>query len=129
MACAFCPENPLAWTGLLTIQYALTFVYMGIKVSQARKRFGIKYPQLYANKGDCKEEKDVMAYNCVQRGHQNTVEDASTFLPLFAFATFINPAIAAACEYNTAYATTPALLPLHKQVLLLVSVTHHVHFV
>jgi hypothetical protein len=50
-----------------------------VNVSLARKKYGIQYPALYAGKehidpkGKCKDEKDVLAYNCVQRAHQNTV--------------------------------------------------------
>ena len=50
-----------------------------INVSLARKKYGIEYPALYAGKehinpkGKCKDEKDMLAYNCVQRAHQNTV--------------------------------------------------------
>ena len=48
-----------------------------INVSLARKKYGIDYPALYAGKehinpkGKCKDEKDMLAYNCVQRAHQH----------------------------------------------------------
>ena len=38
---------------------------------QARKKYGIKYPNLYAPPGHKNEE----AFNCAQRAHQNTVEE------------------------------------------------------
>jgi glutathione S-transferase len=55
-------------------------VYLSVSVSKARKKYGIQYPKLYADvsdideKGKCKTQKDVEKFNCVQRGHQNTLE-------------------------------------------------------
>ena len=79
--------------------FVLFFVnlYMGISVGAARKKFGIAYPSLYAVPGTprayapaaeakaadatsqplselCTPE-DAYKFNCVQRGHQNSVEN------------------------------------------------------
>jgi hypothetical protein len=35
-------------------------------------RFGVKYPALYADKATCK---DADHFNCVQRAHQNSLEN------------------------------------------------------
>lgn len=43
---------------------------MGFKVMGARKKFNVKFPDLYASK----DNPDAEAFNCVQRGHQNTLE-------------------------------------------------------
>ena len=47
-----------------------------LQVGQARKKYKIFYPIMYALES---ENKDAKAFNCVQRGHQNTLE----FLPAF----------------------------------------------
>ncbi|GLB38872.1 putative MAPEG family protein [Lyophyllum shimeji] len=43
-------------------------------VSRWRRRAGIKYPQLYADKAEVAASKDAMIFNCAQRAHQNTLE-------------------------------------------------------
>ena len=50
-----------------------------INVAKARKKYGIKYPTLYATKADidgkqCKDDADLLAYNCAQRAHQSESE-------------------------------------------------------
>eukprot|EP00201_Polytomella_parva_P007361 CAMPEP_0175078842 /NCGR_PEP_ID=MMETSP0052_2-20121109/24415_1 /TAXON_ID=51329 ORGANISM="Polytomella parva, Strain SAG 63-3" /NCGR_SAMPLE_ID=MMETSP0052_2 /ASSEMBLY_ACC=CAM_ASM_000194 /LENGTH=120 /DNA_ID=CAMNT_0016348953 /DNA_START=150 /DNA_END=512 /DNA_ORIENTATION=+ len=55
---------------------------MGFKVGQARKKFNIKYPHLYADKDNCPNEKNRNEFNCVQRGHQNSLENQPIFLAL-----------------------------------------------
>lgn len=46
----------------------------------ARKKYGIKYPTLYATTDSGKKDKEIEAYNCVQRGHQNSLENQPVFL-------------------------------------------------
>eukprot|EP00958_Prasinococcus_capsulatus_P007957 scaffold744_cov370-Prasinococcus_capsulatus_cf.AAC.4 len=41
-------------------------------VMSARDKYGVKYPNLYASKAETKEAEK---FNCVQRGHQNTLEN------------------------------------------------------
>ncbi|KAF8273984.1 hypothetical protein EI94DRAFT_1714448 [Lactarius quietus] len=55
-------------------------------VSKARKRAGIRYPQLYAEKADQEARKDAMIFNCVQRAHQNTLEN----VPVIVLSTLIS---------------------------------------
>ncbi|GAB4821870.1 hypothetical protein N2152v2_008916 [Parachlorella kessleri] len=45
----------------------------------ARKQYKVFYPALYADKA---HNKDADAFNCVQRGHQNTLENFPAFLGL-----------------------------------------------
>ncbi|KAK9909243.1 hypothetical protein WJX75_009377 [Coccomyxa subellipsoidea] len=52
-------------------------VYMTFNVARARKKFNVKYPALYADKT---ENKDAELFNCVQRGHQNSLENYPQFL-------------------------------------------------
>lgn len=48
-------------------------------VVSARKKYGVKYPAEYA---DPSVNKEADAFNCVQRGHQNSLENQASFLSL-----------------------------------------------
>ncbi|GJV33874.1 microsomal glutathione S-transferase 3-like protein [Tanacetum coccineum] len=62
---------------ILTIAaYCFFNAYMQINVSKARKKYNVPYPIMYATEAD---SKDYNIYNCVQRGHQNSLEA----LPIF----------------------------------------------
>jgi glutathione S-transferase len=54
----------------------VTSMYMGGPVMNARKKFNVPYPNLYATPG---YHKEADAFNRVQRGHQNMFELMSTF--------------------------------------------------
>ncbi|KAF8807782.1 membrane-associated proteins in eicosanoid and glutathione metabolism [Phlegmacium glaucopus] len=47
----------------------------GMVVGRYRKRAGIKYPQMYAEKAEAEASKDALLFNCAQRAHQNTLEN------------------------------------------------------
>ncbi|KAN0134293.1 MAPEG family [Lactarius tabidus] len=51
--------------------------FQSATVSRARKRAGIRYPQLYAEIAQQEASKDVMQFNCAQRAHQNTLENVA----------------------------------------------------
>jgi len=55
-------------------------------VVRARRRAGIRYPQLYAEKAQQEASKDAMKFNCAQRAHQNTLEN----VPLIVLSTLIS---------------------------------------
>lgn len=64
-------EVPSAYPLVMLSSSVLPFVanvMMGGPVMKARKRFEVKYPNLYAVPG---VHKDADAFNRVQRGHQN----------------------------------------------------------
>lgn len=86
-----------AFAGIVAIEYCLTLTWMGIRVGAARRKYGVSYPTLYARVGDgnIKDEKQATEYNCVQRGHQNTVENSPTFLILLLLASIGFPTYAA----------------------------------
>lgn len=46
--------------------------WLGHRVGKARKEFDVKYPTMYSD--------DKPLFNCVQRAHQNSVENHSAFL-------------------------------------------------
>ncbi|KAL8109292.1 uncharacterized protein LOC141672280 [Apium graveolens] len=50
--------------------------WMSSQVGKARRKYDVQYPTLYALES---ENKDAKAFNCVQRGHQNSLE----YLPMF----------------------------------------------
>ncbi|KAJ1697302.1 hypothetical protein LUZ63_005814 [Rhynchospora breviuscula] len=58
------------------VAYAFLNTWMGIQVGKARKKYNVPYPTLYATESENKEAK---LFNCVQRGHQNSIE----YMPVF----------------------------------------------
>ncbi|KZT08544.1 membrane-associated proteins in eicosanoid and glutathione metabolism [Laetiporus sulphureus 93-53] len=73
----------------------LTF-FQTVKVGRARKRAGIAYPQLYAEKAEAAASKEAAIFNCTQRAHQNTLE----YLPIILSGTLVMSLkypVAAAC--------------------------------
>jgi glutathione S-transferase len=55
-------------------------VYGAVRVARARKAHGVEYPDLYAPPGHEKKKQ----FDCVQRGHQNTLEN---YAPVIAMGT------------------------------------------
>ena len=87
------------FAGLLGTQLANLFCV--INVSRYRRRFGIRYPTLYADAShvdgkQCKEE-DVQTFNCAQRAHQNTLESLGSVQLQGALVGLRYPVFAAAC--------------------------------
>jgi len=66
-------------------------VFQIAMVSKARRRYGIKYPNLYAPIGHKFEEK----FNCIQRAHQNTLEFIPLTLTLGVVTSFFHPLLSA----------------------------------
>ncbi|KIJ21950.1 hypothetical protein PAXINDRAFT_165282 [Paxillus involutus ATCC 200175] len=60
-------------------------VWQSFLVGRARKRAGIAYPQLYAEQAQVKASPEALRFNCTQRAHQNTLENA----PLVTLSTLI----------------------------------------
>ena len=67
--------------------------YLSINVALARKKYNITYPALYAPTG----HKDEVAFNSVQRAHQNTLESYSMVMLQMMCAGLKYPVTSAAC--------------------------------
>lgn len=49
-------------------------------------RYKISAPDLYASSDNCTDKDAINAFNCIQRGHQNSLEYQPAFLALLATA-------------------------------------------
>jgi len=65
-------------------------MWKGIKVGMARKEHNVEYPAMYS---------DNKIFNCVQRAHQNTLENLPQFMFLLTMAGFSHPRVAAAAGW------------------------------
>ncbi|KAJ3216640.1 Microsomal glutathione S-transferase 3, partial [Dinochytrium kinnereticum] len=70
--------------------------YLGFKVGAARRKAGVPYPYMYADKKEADESKDKYVFNCVQRAHQNTLENYPGFLLVLLSGGIEHPKMAAA---------------------------------
>ncbi|KAG6576502.1 Microsomal Glutathione S-transferase [Phytophthora cinnamomi] len=61
----------------------------------ARKQFNVPYPQMYAEKKD----KNANEFNCVQRAHQNVLENLPLFYAMLATSSIYRPKVAAAAGF------------------------------
>ncbi|XP_067003421.1 glutathione S-transferase 3, mitochondrial isoform X2 [Anabrus simplex] len=59
---------------LVAVGSAFVLVWKGMKVGQARKKFDVPYPNMYSPTNT--------HFNCIQRAHQNTLENYPQFLML-----------------------------------------------
>ena len=54
---------------------AFVVTWAGAMVGMARKKYGVEYPAMYAVEGKEMKKADADVFNCVQRGHQNILEN------------------------------------------------------
>ena len=69
--------HPFALFGLGIFVLANTASYLSGCVVCARLEYNVKLPNLYADK---KENKNAVLFNCIQRGHQNLVENYAHYV-------------------------------------------------
>ncbi|KAG0480248.1 hypothetical protein HPP92_011106 [Vanilla planifolia] len=69
-------QREYGYVALVIVLYAFLNLWMGFQVGKARKKYKVPYPTLYALES---ENKDAKLFNCVQRGHQNSIE----YMPVF----------------------------------------------
>ncbi|GIL45327.1 hypothetical protein Vafri_2591, partial [Volvox africanus] len=82
--------------GVVVASWMVHHGYMAVKVIQARKKYNVSYPALYATAEECPNPEHRKAFNCVQRGHQNSLENQPMFLALLFTAGLKHPITAAA---------------------------------
>ncbi|XP_057834472.1 uncharacterized protein LOC131044989 [Cryptomeria japonica] len=73
---------------LVVVAYCMLNVWMAMQVGMARKRYNVPYPAMYADEN---ENKDGKLFNCVQRGHQNSLEVMPMFFVLLTFGGLQHP--------------------------------------
>ncbi|KAK7300612.1 hypothetical protein RJT34_11460 [Clitoria ternatea] len=99
------------FVAIVLVLYCFLNFYMAGQVGRARKKYKVFYPTLYASES---ENKDAKLFNCVQRGHQNSLEMMPIFFMLMILGGLKHPTISAALGvlytvaryfYFTGYAT------------------------
>ncbi|KAE9606070.1 hypothetical protein Lal_00025071 [Lupinus albus] len=99
------------YVAIVLVIYCFLNFYMGFQVGKARKKYNVPYPTLYAIES---ENKQAKLFNCVQRGHQNSLETMPIFFMLMILGGLKHPSTSAALGllhtvaryfYFTGYAT------------------------
>ncbi|GMI69010.1 hypothetical protein like AT1G65820 [Hibiscus trionum] len=103
--------NAFGYVVITVVLYCILNLWMAFQVGKARKRYKVFYPTLYALES---ENKDAKLFNCVQRGHQNSLEMMPMFFVLLILGGIGHPSVSAALGlfysvtryfYFTGYAT------------------------
>ncbi|GAB2218863.1 hypothetical protein Droror1_Dr00002095 [Drosera rotundifolia] len=92
MAELFLPKE-FGYVALVIVLYCFLNVWMAFQVGKARKKYKVFYPALYALES---ENKDAKLFNCVQRGHQNSLELMPMFFTLLILGGLRHPVASAA---------------------------------
>ncbi|KAL6637054.1 hypothetical protein ACP70R_024626 [Stipagrostis hirtigluma subsp. patula] len=74
------------------VAYAFLNFWMSFQVGMARRKYKVFYPTMYAIES---QNKDAKLFNCVQRGHQNSLEMMPLFLVMLLIAGLQYPILAA----------------------------------
>ncbi|PWZ53497.1 mRNA cap guanine-N7 methyltransferase 1 [Zea mays] len=77
---------------LVLVAYVFLNLWMGFQVGKARRNYKVFYPTMYAIES---ENKDAKLFNCVQRGHQNSLEWMPVFFVILLLGGLQHPTIAA----------------------------------
>ncbi|KAM3285483.1 hypothetical protein CQW23_32394 [Capsicum baccatum] len=77
---------------LALVVYCFLNFWMSFQVGKARKKYKVTYPTMYAIES---ENKDAKFFNCVQRGHQNSIEAMPMFFMLMIVGGIRHPLICA----------------------------------
>ncbi|KAG9132354.1 hypothetical protein Leryth_013024 [Lithospermum erythrorhizon] len=80
------------YVALVLVFYCFLNFWMGFQVGKARKKYKVSYPTMYATEA---ENKDAKLFNCVQRGHQNSLEMMPVFFVMMILGGFKHPTICA----------------------------------
>ncbi|EGN95831.1 hypothetical protein SERLA73DRAFT_187059 [Serpula lacrymans var. lacrymans S7.3] len=71
--------------GLAVLSTTWVLTWQTTLVNKYRKRSGIEYPQLYAERAQVEASQDALLFNCMQRAHANTLE----VIPIIAITTLV----------------------------------------
>lgn len=77
---------------LVIVFYFFLNFWMAFQVGQARRKYKVPYPTMYVTEA---ENKDAKLFNCVQRGHQNSLEMMPSFFVVLLLGGLQHPKIAA----------------------------------
>ncbi|XP_021910892.1 microsomal glutathione S-transferase 3, partial [Carica papaya] len=99
-AVEFLPRE-YGYVAIVLVFYCFLNFWMAFQVGKARKKYKVPYPTLYASES---ENKDAKAFNCVQRGHQNSLEMMPMFFVLMVLGGIRHPCVCAGL--GTVYAIT-----------------------
>ncbi|KAK8921389.1 hypothetical protein KSP39_PZI020563 [Platanthera zijinensis] len=92
MAVAIEIPREYGYVVLVLVLYNFVNMWMGMQVGKARKKYKVPYPALYAVES---ENKDAKLFNCIQRGHQNSIEYMPVFFALLLLGGIQHPLFAA----------------------------------
>lgn len=80
------------YVAIVVVLYCFLNFWMSFQVGKARKKYKVFYPIMYATEAD---SKDAKLFNCIQRGHQNSLEMMPMFFVLMILGGFKHPLICA----------------------------------
>lgn len=86
MAESFTIPADFGYVILTSVASIFVIMWKGFKVGMARKKYEVPYPKMYS---------DDDRFNCVQRAHQNTLENYPQFLILLIFGGLTFPKLSA----------------------------------
>ncbi|OAY75099.1 microsomal glutathione S-transferase 3 [Ananas comosus] len=92
MAIAMEIPREYGYVVLVLVLYSFLNLWMAFQVGKARKKYKVFYPTMYAVES---ENKDAKLFNCVQRGHQNSLESMPVFFVMLLVGGLQHPTIAA----------------------------------
>uniref|UniRef100_A0A8H7XV40 Microsomal glutathione S-transferase 3 n=1 Tax=Psilocybe cubensis TaxID=181762 RepID=A0A8H7XV40_PSICU len=88
------PEG-LGYVGASLVSVVFLLIGQSQVVATYRKKAGIAYPQLYAEKAEAEKSQDAHLFNCAQRAAQQTLEQMPIVLILSAINGFKYPILTA----------------------------------
>lgn len=87
----YVPENYGYVVGVVGLSHFMNF-FLIMKVVKARKQYNVQYPALYAPES----HNNAKEFNCIQRAHQNTLENWSPIMILMMLNGLVYPKLSAA---------------------------------